>query len=177
MLKNQNSEISTINAYPSWDLNSIAILLDTESRLEYNTGDYSAWDVLNEKYKLKSISDFWIVDTIYLHFDDEYNIDVLIEEYKNIPGIKKVTPNGISGDSSDICLEVKSKIHYYIFDIGSVDCPAGCIYHKYFAYSIDEFFNVNNIGVFEPVSINNFETTILIEPQWFKDRVECRKRL
>lgn len=67
------------------------------------------------------------------------------KDFNNLPSILIAEFNkGCIGDGNNITLERKDDDSAIItFSIGSGDCPAGCIYHKYWEFEV-----VNGIAKF-----------------------------
>ena len=177
VLKAQSEAISEVMAVPSWDLNGIIIKLEEEALNDYNNSKYIHWDDANKKYGLKEIETFSFTESLFLTFDNYYNVKILQEEYGKITGVKSAFPNSIAGDSSDICLEIEDSIRHYIFDVAYGDCPAGCINHTYHGFTIDDNYNVSVIGTYVPFTISESNITFTNPPLWFEERSKCTSRL
>jgi len=105
-----------------------------------------------------------------LDFEGRYNLSLLINEYRKLPNVAWVEPAYLTvGDSSDVCLSIENDIHYYIFDFGSGDCPAGCTNHTYCGYSIDYSGQITELGT--------YETGATKPPLWFENLSNCKKWL
>jgi len=73
--------------------------------------------------------------TIYTN--NEYNMIPLEKEFSKLPQVDFAEFNkGCVGDGNNISLIRKNNSATITFSIGSGDCPAGCIYHKYWEFKV-----------------------------------------
>lgn len=106
---------------------------------EIPTGEESLDEVLN-RYSLDSVKtaysypDFpWL--TIFT--SEEYNMIPISKELEKIPSIEIAEfSRGCIGDGSNISLIRNKSSAIITFSIGHGDCPAGCIYHKYWEFIV-----------------------------------------
>lgn len=139
-------EIFQIHGYYCYRFNSISLKINTElteiQNLSDNvipTGETSLDNILNT-YNFDSVKtsnsypDFpWL--TIFT--SDEYNMIPIEKEFANIESILIATFNkGCIGDGNTITLTRDVNSAIITFSIGSGDCPAGCIHHKYWEFKV-----------------------------------------
>ena len=74
------------------------------------------------------------------------------------------------GDGDDVCLLIDRTKHFYVFDAGSGDCPAGCIDHTYWGFAIDVKGQITVLGTWE----RRLGDT---EPGWLQALSACRRWL
>ena len=98
-------------------------------------------DKLLAKYEYKSVKSFF--DYIMIYLKREYNLIPIVPEFLKIPSIISNIWDSCGGDGNDITITRSEDSAKIIFSIGEGDCPAGCIYHKYW-----EFLVANNKAVF-----------------------------
>jgi hypothetical protein len=99
--------------------------------------EYSAWDCLNEFYRLESLelSDFKLIDEIVtVRLKGIYNVPKIAALYAQLPGIKSARAAGYGGDGSTVCTSRDGSTITYVFDERGGDCPAGCTEHDAHAF-------------------------------------------
>jgi len=127
------------------------------------SGDYSAWDCLNEFYGLQSIQmqrfEFIGSSFVQLTLKGLYNLDRLATLYAQLPGISSEVPNR-GGDASTICAIRNGSRYEYVVDRRGGDCPAGCTTHEASA------FTSTTPGVVEPLGSWDSRANPT-SPEWF----------
>ena len=94
-------------------------------------GDYSAWDCLNDFYELESQSIVGIFNpSVRLKLAGIYNLGVLAELYRQLPGVEYADPDSGTGDGSSLCVGREGTRYEYVVDRAGGDCPAGCTEHE-----------------------------------------------
>ncbi len=92
-------------------------------------GTFDAWDCENDWYGLNEIrvhSGF-----VALVFPGTFDMTALAAEYSDIPGVSYAEPDARIGGGSSVCANPDGDVWHYVYDIGSGDCPSGCIDHQY----------------------------------------------
>ena len=139
-------ETHEIHGYYCYSLNSVDLKVNTASpeieNLSNNvfpTGESSLDNILNA-YGFDSVKtshyypDFpWL--TVYTQ--DEYNMIPIEDEFAAIESIQTAEFNkGCAGDGNNITLTRNDHSAIITFSIGTGDCPAGCLYHKYWEFQV-----------------------------------------
>ena len=93
-------------------------------------------DKLLVKYEFKSVRSFSITDYIIIYLKREYNLIPVAAEFLKIPSIISNEWDSCGGDGNDITITRSENSARIIFSIGDGDCPAGCIYHKYWEFQV-----------------------------------------
>ncbi len=140
--------IYEIHGYYCYAFNSLSLKVDTEqagiqnlAKNVFPTGDASL-DHLLDTYKFDSVRtsysypDFpWL--TIYTK--KEYNMIPVETEFEKLESVLIAEFNkGCIGDGNTITLKRNPGSAVITFSIGSGDCPAGCIYHRYWEFKVSD---------------------------------------
>ncbi len=142
-LKEKDSVISIfkIYTYPVYSTNSFFVTANPDllwmqqlKKGMFPTGD-AAVDGLMNTYHLK-VSGFLFEDVVVLRTDSNYNIRALAKLFEQIPGVSYTEPNGYAGDGNDIKDSIFSDHIQLIYSYGWGDCPAGCIYRRYWKFNV-----------------------------------------
>jgi hypothetical protein len=120
---------------------------------------YSAWDCLNDFYKLESREPV-VASYVLLKFKGNYDLNLLAGLYKSLPGMRSAVSNVSGGDGATICAWRDGTKIEYVVDRASGDCLAGCINHDAHA------FLSTAAGVIEAQGVWNSETGES-RPDWF----------
>lgn len=127
-------------------LNSIILKVQTSSSEIVNlvngiipTGNTELDNIL-QTYEFDSLSTSYSYPNfpwLTIYTSKEYNMIPIAEELNNIPSIVLAEMNnGCIGDGNNISLKRSGDYAIITFSIGSGDCPAGCIYHKYWEFKV-----------------------------------------
>ena len=133
------SEPGILTIYLEPDLYEIVkeMLQDKEGQIRFETGN-AEFDVLNAKLGVQAVilgDDFF--KSLDLYFDRGVNLWVVIEAYSKVEGVRReFWRNSAVGDSNDIDAFKQGETWYVIFRHGWGDCPAGCIYHELFCFTV-----------------------------------------
>lgn len=142
-IKERDSVISIfrIYAYPVYSTNSFFVSANPDlpwmQQLKtgtFPTGDATVDGLINT-YHLKATS-FLFEDVVVLRTDSNYNIRALAKLFEQIPGVSYTEPNGYAGDGSNIKDSIFSDHIQLIYSYGWGDCPAGCIYRRYWTFNV-----------------------------------------
>jgi len=91
-------------------------------------GEYSAWDCLNDFYRLESQESF-SGRYVILKLKGQYDLELLASLYLRLPGMQSAEPNLSGGGGSSICAYRAGAMIEYVVDRAGGDCPAGCTTH------------------------------------------------
>ena len=73
-----------------------------------------------------------------IYFKQEYNLIPIVDEFEKLPFVTYSEFNrGCIGDGNTITLKRGDNSAIITFSIGRGDCPAGCIYHRYWEFVIN----------------------------------------
>ncbi len=148
-----------IHGYYCFSFNSVSLKVQTEIPEIQNladgiipTGD-SQLDAVLVKYKIDSVKTFhssypgfpWL--TVYT--GEEYNMIPAERDFEQLPQIMIAElNNSCIGDGNTIELTRNDDSAIITFSIGSGDCPAGCIYHRYWEFRVENG-QARFMGVYE----------------------------
>ena len=135
-----------IHGYYCYGLNHLYLKVNTESPAikkltsnEFPTGNPSLDKILytyhfDSTRTFYSYPDFpWLV----LFTSHEYNMIPLEEKFESIESIESAElEKGCVGDGNTITLQRNAGSATITFSLGAGDCPAGCIYHKYWEFEV-----------------------------------------
>jgi hypothetical protein len=139
-------EVYKIHALRCYSLRSIVLKVDVAApeiihlaNGQIPTGN-TALDNILTKYEFDSVKisysypDFpWL--SIYTK--NSYNLTPIIKALEEIPSVILAENNGGCFDGNDIHLERDLNTATISFSIGRGDCPAGCIYRRYWIFRIE----------------------------------------
>ena len=118
------------------DGKTITLKVDELTFERMKAGTYKNWDCLNDLYGLVQANYYAYAEHfVILKFRGIYNTDLLAQEYSRLPGVINGESSRLVGGGPDICGTIEGSGYHYVFDLASGDCPAGCIYHKYFYFT------------------------------------------
>ena len=171
-IRNQYSDVSVVNvsATSGYKMSEMLLGLDKNAMALFDTGNYSQWDQLNQKFGVASVTKL-SDKAVKMQFERGYNIPQLAEAYINakLQGVTFAEPNFIIGASQDICLENQAdENRIYMFKQGEGDCPAGCITWQYAGFKVDANQAVTQLGQF-----SSFDAT----PDWYENNQACKQFL
>lgn len=139
-------DIYQIHGYYCYSFNSMSLKVQTENPGIVNlsngiipTGDTELDDILTT-YHYDSVRTYYSYPNfpwLTIYTKDEYNMIPLEETFENIGSVLIAEFNkGCIGDGNTITLIRGNSTATITFSIGSGDCPAGCIYHKYWEFKV-----------------------------------------
>ncbi len=139
-------DIYDIHGYYCYSFNSISLRVDTGlseiknlANNKFPTGETELDNILNT-YNFDSVKTSYSYPRfpwLTIYTDDEYNMIPIEKEFSDIESIQIAEfSKGCVGDGNSIELSRGDDSATIIFSIGSGDCPAGCIYHKYWEFSV-----------------------------------------
>ena len=133
---NIDTAINSLSYHPPWVPSRILLGVDAATIQQIKDGSYRAWDALNLKYQhseTKIHSSF-----VALNFDGILHPRSLANLYADLPGVQYAEPDGYVGDSPNIYPRSTPNGLTYLFRYAWGDCPAGCIYSKYWYFAITD---------------------------------------
>jgi len=149
------------------------LTLDSEASALAQTGDYHAWDCLNDGYGPASLDSVLLSPGVLLvdvTFAGRYSMDEIALQYAALPGVASAGANYPTrppqGPMTDICLSKNGPAWSYLFINPDQETGTGDRTLYYFVVDADG--NVNESDVFFWV----VDTTDL--PEWSDSFVDCR---
>lgn len=141
-------DIYQIHGYYCYSFNSIMLRVKTElleiqnlSNGIFQTGE-SSLDNLLSTYSFDSVKTSYSYPNfpwLTIYTKNEYNMIPIEKEFTDIKSIEIADfSKGCIGDGNNIALTRDNTSAIITFSIGSGDCPAGCIYHKYWEFEVKE---------------------------------------
>lgn len=124
-------EMNEIYHRPSWIPGELIVGFTEEAWQQIKNGEYQGLDELNSEYGLLQIKDTFSTYML-LEFEERYNPEYLAPLYTAAEGVTGAEPNQFIANESDI----QAAIPDYTFSFGWKDCPSGCIYHHYWAFTV-----------------------------------------
>ncbi len=139
-------EIYSIHGYYCYSFNSISLKVDTSKEEIQNlakgiipTGQADLDQLLNT-YQFDSVETFYDYpnfEWIYLKSQGEYNMIPLEKAFSQISSVKIAEfQKGCIGGGNTITLQKRAESDIITFSIGRGDCPAGCLYHRYWEFEV-----------------------------------------
>jgi hypothetical protein len=157
-IHNADAAVAKIDYFPTSDGRSLFLSFETETAAQIASGDYHAWDCLNQTYQktdLLLMSDkFGSYGTLTLK--GIYDIARVAKQYSALPGILSVSPNVGGGDGPTICLTRAGDVWHYVFDQAGGDCVAGCTEHDYHHFSTSLTGQVTGLGSLAPADVEEY---------------------
>ena len=98
-------------------------------------GVYSAWDALNAAFGLKGMQP-GVNGGLELEFGPVLHLPRVAALYRALPGVIEATPSGLRFDGSTVHVCRKGEGAWYTFDIGSGDCPSGCLQRTWHVFRV-----------------------------------------
>ena len=146
---NQNN----IHTYLCYSFNGLSLKVNTVTEEIINlvegnipTGSSDLDDILSN-YNFNNVDTAFSYPSfpwLTINFNGEYNMIPINIELATIPSIILAEMSSLCiGDGNNITLVRNNNNATITFSIGSGDCPAGCIYHKYWEFEV-----VNNTATF-----------------------------
>lgn len=97
-------------------------------------GVYSAWEPLNAAFGVKAVKP-GPAGGLELEFGPVLNLSRVGVLYQGLPGVFEVsTPGIIDGSTVRVCRE--GAVFTYILDVGSGDCPSGCMQRLWHVFRV-----------------------------------------
>lgn len=93
-------------------------------------------DSLLTVYEYKSVKSYTFSKYVIINFNKDYNLIPVASEFLSVPSILDNFWDSCGGDGNDIKIKRSMKSANIVFSIGTGDCPAGCLYHKYWEFEV-----------------------------------------
>jgi hypothetical protein len=159
-MREANPQIASIKYFPRTGGRELLVYPNEQTMQLIRGGNYSAWNCLNDFYRLQSM-ELGADDKYYvLGLKGMYDLDLVSQLYKELPGITDVEPNRRAGDGPTICAKRNGSEYEYVVDRADGDCPSGCTIHE------AHHFLSSAAGVIEARGVWNSETNEP-PPEWF----------
>ncbi len=163
--------VQSISATQGFD-SGILVVLTPEATEDFIEQQREPWSGLGAAFQPRNASFIGSTNVIVLDFPVNIKIDVVLDAFESLPEVETVEPNYLIGDGDDICREQTENAIYFIFNLGSGDCPSGCTREDYYGFSLNSAQQVTTLGDFHLEAGGNNEL-----PDWYVDRLECRMHL
>ncbi len=132
LIKKAFPEVEDINNRTPWFPGIVVLDLTQEGWDNFQAGLFSELDSLNTFYGVDSISAFAPSRVLGIYFSKPYNASILADIYSNLPNI--FGSNYITVKDGDY---ITFENGTYFFHKGWMDCEAGCVYHHYWEFVIE----------------------------------------
>ncbi len=147
--------MATIDYRSPNDGRTLFIVATPDTRHLIESGQYHAWDCLNEQFGPVSLNVTPHLTTIRLAHT--FNLAPIADLYAKLPGIISAEPEVSVGDRSTIYVS-RDRKWSYIFDFASGDCIVGCTHHVLHYFRTDADGNVEKVGVWSSDTVE--------QPEW-----------
>jgi len=137
---NSNVAASNIPFFPPgpyMDGRMLTLSVDSATYARIKAGMYAAWDCINNYYELSEISTYYSAASVRVILKGNYNLGLLADFYRGLPGVTGVSPlnaDGRIGDDPNLCAERSADQVRYAIMAAYGDCPAGCTFKKLYCY-------------------------------------------
>lgn len=116
-------------------LSAVRGLLPEGGQVALHTG-YEDFDALNARLGLSAVELYGIFDMGVFYFDESLNVGEAIRAYEMVEGVESAYAHTSVGDGPDIdAVKSQGTWHVAVRD-GWGDCPAGCIHHQIFLFTV-----------------------------------------
>ena len=145
--------VDVYRIHPRPELQEIIVAVDTTvawtrawKRGQRLTGN-AVVDVILDRYSLV-LEDFLAPYSNFaiLAATGPLNVVPVAAQFDGIEGVRFAEPNGLMGDASDVTAEVRDGGWRLEYSLGWGDCPAGCAYHRYWAFHVHADRRVTYLG-------------------------------
>ena len=128
-------QYSDIRVLPSWLPGETLIGLTASAFADYTAGTFHGFDSIYADLgtPVSTVSTFG--KSVHLDFGQMYHGQRLSDLFDPVDGVRYAEPNGIVGDGNDIVARANRT---YTLSRGSGDCPAGCISHENFDFTVTD---------------------------------------
>ncbi len=142
--------------------------VDDETFAQMKAGEYTAWDCANAYYGVERVTYLETLTFGTIEFKGYYNLGLLGEEYRALPGIVSTGPRTDYSDGPRIRGVIDGSTYHYVFDNRWGDCIDGCYYGE------GRYYISSAPGTFE--LIDAFEwgyEPYTPPPDWFETHNVC----
>ncbi|MEW5874264.1 MAG: hypothetical protein AB1752_03675 [Candidatus Zixiibacteriota bacterium] len=128
--------VSTIRHHGFFIPGTLSLGVTPETLNQIQNGVYTAWDSLNQRFRLREtdISGYALV--VHLTFEARVHWDTLSVAYADLPGLRWVEPQSYGGDWPELYVRRVDRGIGYLFSDAWGDCYAGCAYSHYWYYRV-----------------------------------------
>lgn len=120
---------------PRWMPGELLVGFTEEAWQKVQNGNYDGFDELNSQYGAVEISTpYASIPYAYLRFEQRHHPEPLASLYAQAEGVTSAEPNWAISDGTQI--EVSHR--EYRFVLGWGDCSSGCMYHRYWDFTVNE---------------------------------------
>jgi hypothetical protein len=130
-------------------------------------GLYTAWDCLNEVYGLRSVTP--LDSGVELELDGIYNLPLVFERYRQLPGVTGGASMLGGAPAPDICVAREGERYEYVFDAAG-ECPEGCPERRAYYFVSESSGQVTQLAAWDA-------TTGAPVPDWFEELCGFRPRV
>jgi hypothetical protein len=125
------AELADIDHRPRDDGRQLLLRMSELAYQAVEAGDYTAWDCLNDFYRVTRIEPMNLLDLrlVLIELEGTYELSLLGELYTKLPGVLSAEANSAGGDGPTICARRQGETFEYVFDRRSGDCLGGCTEH------------------------------------------------
>jgi hypothetical protein len=164
-----SNPIDSIRFFPPWVPGCIIIGFDDSTAQKIISGEYDAWDTLNEAYQVVEMdSDLtFVFPSVVMYFEDILNPRRLAELYEQLPGVRYSEPNFHDGDGPNVYPKIEGDGITYLFRDAWGSCTAGCMYSEYWYFGSSNGLPVF-IGYWDPQENPT-------EPDWWSEAKQNRE--
>jgi hypothetical protein len=142
--------LSNVTFWLPWVASEITVDFEPEYVDKVAQGLYTDWDALNAALGLESIDTRLIqFGTALLGFGGILHPCRLVDLYRDLPGVNRVSSNVIDGDAPNIFPFETDSGRTYVFREAWGDCPAGCINQEYW-YFVRSDTGMSLVGKYDP---------------------------
>jgi hypothetical protein len=136
--------IVSIHTFPDPVMRQIMVAVDSSAswtsvwrRGEERTGNAEVDDVM-ETYglRVRAYHDWSFSHVAVLEAEEPLNLLALGRVLERMDGVRYTEPNGMAGDGPDIRAHVGDGFVRLDYSIGWGDCPSGCIYRRYWRFTV-----------------------------------------
>jgi hypothetical protein len=153
-------QIASVTYFPVMDGRELLVYPNEQTTKLIRDGNYSAWDCLNDFYRLQRMELGADDKYFVLSLKGLYDLNLVSQLYTELPGIMDVEPNWAAGDGPTICAKRNGSEYEYVIDRADGDCPSGCIIHEAHAFSSSAAGEIEARGVWNSESNEP-------PPEWF----------
>lgn len=126
-IRAQSPAVRSVRYFPPYQ-NGLYVALDDESYKKAKSGQFQAWECLNQHFGVVEQAP-GTMNSVTLLLRGRYKLEQVANLYRRVPGVTMVQPLGTTGDGPTIYVTPDDATWHYVFDNASGDCPAGCTVH------------------------------------------------
>jgi hypothetical protein len=131
-------------------------------------GRYTAWDCLNAAYGLESAIP--LTNGVELQLEGIYNLPLVFERYRQLPGVTGGTSLMYGAPGPTICVAREGERYEYVFDDTGGQCAETCSQHRAYHFASESSGQVTQLAAWD-------STTAAPIPDWFEGLCGFRPRV